>query len=52
MKKNPIELIHSSIYDKVVKSITLFIMTLSLLITLGMDIIHGVVDFHSNESDY
>ncbi|CAD8196297.1 unnamed protein product [Paramecium octaurelia] len=52
MKKNPIEQIHSSIFDKVVKSLTLFFMILSLLISIGLDIVHGVVDFYSNDSQY
>lgn len=49
MKKHPIEQIHSSVYDKVVKSLTLFFMIISLLISIGLDIVHGVVDFYSNE---
>ncbi|CAK61835.1 unnamed protein product (macronuclear) [Paramecium tetraurelia] len=52
MKKNPIEQIHSSIFDKVVKSLTLFFMILSLLISIGLDIVHGVVDFYSNDYQY
>ncbi|CAD8123379.1 unnamed protein product [Paramecium sonneborni] len=52
MKKHPIEQIHSSIYDKVVKSLTLFFMILSLFISIGLDIVHGVVDFYSNEYQY
>ncbi|CAD8207707.1 unnamed protein product [Paramecium pentaurelia] len=52
MKKHPIEQIHSSVYDKVVKSLTLFFMIISLLISIGLDIVHGVVDFYSNEYQY
>lgn len=39
MNKHPIEQIHSSIYDKVVKSITLFFIIITLLISIGLDIV-------------
>lgn len=39
MNKNPIEQIDSSIYDKVVKSVTLFFLLVTILISIGLDII-------------